>query len=79
MCAVRGLKTNGCMAVSVTKADGVMFCNLATQFSAENDIVDDGSSERFVLGESLKSWETDLLKLYLTGKKIQHFSQICCC
>ena len=53
-CAMRCLKTNGCMAVSVTKADGVIFCNLVTQFNGENDVVDDDSSDIFVLGESSK-------------------------
>ena len=58
-CVRSCLRANGCMGVSVTMADDVMFCNLATQFNVEIDVVDDVSSDIFVLGEFSKGRGTD--------------------
>ena len=63
-CAISCLRTNGCMAVSVTKAADVMLCNIATDLSNENDVVDDAASEVLILGESSKSRETNLIEFF---------------
>ena len=60
-CTKRCLETNGCLAVGVTKTDGVMSCYLATDPTDFSDAVDDVASDIFVLGESLKSLKIILL------------------
>ena len=49
-CAVFCLTINGCVAASVTKADDVMLCNLATDLTGPDDLVQDASSHIFVKG-----------------------------
>ena len=51
-CAILCLSTKGCLAVIVTPADDVMWCNLVTGPRDENEFVDDAASEVYVLGES---------------------------
>ena len=47
-CAVFCLTTNDCVAASVTKADDGMVCNLATNLTGPDDLVQDVSSNIFV-------------------------------
>ena len=49
-CAVFCLTTNGCLAASVTKADDVMLCNLATNLTGPDDLVQEAGSHIFVKG-----------------------------
>ena len=51
-CTILCLRTNGCLAVSVSPSDDVMWCNLVTSRRDENDFVDDAGSDVYVLGES---------------------------
>ena len=49
-CAVFCLTTNGCLAASVTKTDDVMLCNLATELTGPDDLVQDPDSHIIVKG-----------------------------
>ena len=49
-CVVTCLTSNGCLAASVTKDDDVMLCNLATDLTGPDDLVQDASSHIFVKG-----------------------------
>ena len=48
-CTILCLRTNGCLAVSVSPSDDVMWCNLVKSTRDEND---NGGSDVYVLGES---------------------------
>ena len=47
-CAVFCLTTNGCLAASVTTTDDVRVCNLATNLTGPDDMVQDAGSHIFV-------------------------------
>ena len=49
-CTILCLRTNGCLAVSVTPANNVVWCNLVTSTRDGNDSVDNAGSEVHVLG-----------------------------
>ena len=47
-CAVFCLTTNGCLAASVTATADVMLCNLATNLTGPDDLVEDAGSHIFL-------------------------------
>ena len=69
-CAVFCLTTNGCVAASVTTADDIMLCSLATNLTGQDDLVEDAGSYIFVKDPYLqgKKSKSNLIKSMIVDR-----------